>query len=72
LRAATYVAFRKITSGFRTDRGGRLHAGIGAFLATARRRAITAREATRLPSPESRSATAPWPGVRNHNIFFIM
>ncbi len=53
------VTFRKITNGFRTEWGARLYADIRSVIETARRRAITAREAIRLTLAGKPLATAP-------------
>ena len=53
------VTFRKITSGFRTEWGARLYAGIRSVIETARRRAINALEAIRLTLAGKPLATAP-------------
>ena len=43
------AVFRKITNGFRTEWGARLYADIRSVVETARRRAIGALDAIRLP-----------------------
>ena len=58
------AVFRKITIGFRTERGAKLYADIRSVIETARRRSIGALEAIRLALAGAPLADSTWPQER--------